>query len=150
MAAISDRVGLVLVAGSKLKDWRSSERAARSTVDAAGFAQQMIDFYRPDVLVVEKVETSSKGESARRIIWAMAMIGEQNGLLDVSVERPRDYANKYEEAEALAKRHPSIGPWVPRKRRFFEAEPRAMVIFEALALADTVARGGADRLAAEM
>ena len=50
-------------------------------------------------------------------------------------------------AEALAARWSEIGEWKPKKRRFFDTEPRCMVLFEALALAETmlVQKGGAEK-----
>jgi hypothetical protein len=59
-------------------------------------------------------------------------------LLDVAVARECCYANKYVEADALAERYPDIAAWKPKKRRFFDNEPRNTVLFEALALADEV------------
>ena len=53
----------------------------------------------------------------------------------MSVPRIQDYANKYEEAAALALQYPDIKPWLPPKRRFFDNEPRSTVLFEALSLA---------------
>jgi len=149
-SAISDRIGLVLLADGRLKDWRTSKRAARSSIEAAGFAQKMINFYQPDVVVTEKVSGHHKSKATRKLINAMAMVASENYVLDVAVKHCHPYPSKYEEAEALVKRYPALLPWLPVKRRFFDHEPRAMLLFEALSLADRVASGPADRLAGEM
>ena len=71
-------------------------------------------------------------------------------MLDVSVIREQAYANKYEEAEAIAGRYPELQTWLPKKRRFFENEPRSTVIFEAMALALIILRDPARQLGAAM
>ena len=45
-----------------------------------------------------------------------------------------DGKNKYDAAAALAAEFPQIEPWLPRKRRAWEPEPRNIIYFEALAL----------------
>ena len=58
---------------------------------------------------------------------------------------------KYEEAESAVKRHPDLIGYLPeKKRRFFETEPRNMIVFDALALAEEVINGPPDKLAAAM
>ncbi|MHA7820269.1 MAG: hypothetical protein ACX930_11540 [Erythrobacter sp.] len=149
-SAICDRVGLVFLVGGKLKDWRTSRKAARSSVEAAGYAQQMLNFYQPNVVVVEKITVCRKGEATCKLIQAIAMVAEQNYVLDVAVERDHPYQSKYEEAQALVKAYPLFAPLLPEKRQIFDSEPRAMVLFEALALGNAIAHGGAEPLAAAM
>ncbi|MEH6792455.1 MAG: hypothetical protein V7650_17950 [Parasphingorhabdus sp.] len=50
----------------------------------------------------------------------------------------------------MAKAYPEIAAWLPQKRRFFDNQPRNMVLFEALSLGHSIAHGPADRLAAAM
>ncbi len=101
--------------------------------------------------MTEKVtEAAKKGEKTKAIVLAIAERAAQNYVLDVSVARTQGYANKYEEAEALARRYSDIRPWLPRKRRFFDNEPRNTVLFEALSLAEAVFRGSSTDLAAAM
>ena len=45
------------------------------------------------------------------------------------------YANKYDEAEALAERFLEMKPWLPKRRTLWDEEPRLTIIFEALSLA---------------
>lgn len=151
VAAASGRVGFVFLVGDKLRDWHVSCTAAKSPTKAAEEAQKWINRLKPDVVVTEKVEDAArKAEKTKEIIGAIARTAEHNYVLDVSVARFHDYGNKYEEAEALAKQYPAIQPWLPKKRRFFDNEPRNTVLFEALSYADTVRRGGSTGLAAMM
>ena len=151
VAAATGRVGCVYLVGGRIKDWRVSRKAAQSPRDAAEQTQKWINRLKPEVVVTEKVEEAAKkGEKTKEIVRAVARTAEHNYVLDVSVAREHDFANKYEEAAALAKRHPEIAAWVPKKRRFFDTEPRNTVLFEALSLAEAVMRGGPTRLGAAM
>lgn len=151
VAAASGRVGYAFLVGDKLKDWHVSYTAAKSPHKAAEVAQKWINRLEPDVVVTEKAEEAArKGKRTKAIIGAVARTAAHNYVLDVSVARVQDYANKYEEAAALAKQYPAIMPWLPKKRRFFDNEPRNTVLFEALSFADKVRRGGSIGLAAMM
>lgn len=151
IAAASKRVGYVFLVDGKLKDWRVSEKAAKGPSEAAELTQTWINQLRPDALATEKLGKASKrGEKTKELIAAIAGIAEHNYVLDVAVERSHDYANKYDEAAALAERYPELKAWLPKKRRFFDNEPRNIVLFEALSLADKVLRGPSTALAAAM
>ena len=64
LAAASGRVGYVYLIGDRLKDWRISEKAAKSPEDAAHETQKWINELKPDVIVTEKVaEAAKKGEN---------------------------------------------------------------------------------------
>jgi hypothetical protein len=139
IAVATGRIGVVFFIGERLMDWRISNRAAKSRIAASGHAQTLINELKPHVLVIERVtDTSHKGQNTKTLIEAIARIGAQNELLDVSVARECRYPNKYVEADVLAERYPDIAAWKPKKRRFFDNEPRNTVLFEALALADKV------------
>lgn len=71
----------------------------------------------------------------------MARTAEHNYLLDISVERDPELPNKYDEAKAQAERFPEIAAWLPRERRFFDNEPRNIILFDALTLAESVLNG---------
>jgi hypothetical protein len=68
----------------------------------------------------------------------MCEVAADHELLDIAVERPSLFPNKYAEAEALAARYPELAAWKPKPRRFFDNEPRNTVLFEALALGDFI------------
>lgn len=151
LAAASRRVGCVYLVRGQLTDWRMSDKAAKSPELAAAQATAWIAQLPPDVVVTERTEEAArKGDRTKAIIDAMAQAARETRVLSVTVVRCHDYANKYEEAEALAKRYPEIRAWLPKRRRFFDNEPRNTVLFEALSLAETAARGGPLLLAGAM
>lgn len=138
-AAATGRVGSVFLIGDQLVDWHISNKAAESGVEAAGHAQALINDLMPDVVVTEELETAShKSKHTLDLIAAIARTAEHNHLLDLSVPREHRYPNKYAEADALVERYPELTPWKPMKRRFYDNEPRNTVLFEALALAQSV------------
>jgi len=138
-AAARRRVAYVFLVCGRVRDWRVSEKAARSPQDAAEQVQTWINELKPEVLVTERIdEGCRKSARTRAIIRAIANTAAHNPVLDVSTRHVRAYRNKYEEAEALAALHPEIRAWLPGKRRFFDHEPRNIVLFEALALAQSV------------
>ena len=133
------RVAYVFLVDGHVRDWRVSEKAANSPLDAAELTQVWINALTPDILVTERIDDDfRKGPRVKAIIRAIASTAAHNYLLDVSVKREQRYRNKYEEAEALASLHPEVRAWLPRKRRFFDHEPRNIVLFEALSLAQAV------------
>ncbi len=151
LAATHSRIGYVFLIGDRLVDWRISDRATKSAGKAAVWTQKLIAELRPDVVVIEKLETASKkGDKTKEIIKAIAAVAADHELLDVSITREQFYADKYEEAEAIAGRYPELKSWVPKKRRFFENEPRNTVIFEAMALAFPILRDPTGQLGTAM
>ncbi len=126
-----------------LLDWNISVKATRSANELAGWVQGLINELKPDVVVSEKIDDDCrKGRKSRRLINTVTELAAHNFVLDVSVVRPRQFQTKYGEAEALAVQYPELKGRLPRKkRRFYDFEPRAMVLFEALALALEVIDG---------
>jgi hypothetical protein len=151
-AVASGKVGYVYLAGGTLQDWGITVKAAQDGSQLIGFAQELITDLRPDVMVTENTGRGSrKGAHTKRLIQSLADLASHNCVLDVSVKRPRIYPSKYEEADALAARHPEMIGYLPSsKRRIFDFEPRCMVLFEALALANEVIDGPPTDLAAAM
>ena len=142
IAVGSGKVAYVYLVGDQLMDWRISDRASVSPKTAARMVQTWISDQRPEAVATEKIDTAKrKGDKTKELIAAMAKVAANNYLLDVSVAREHPFANKYEEAAALADRYPELLPWVPKKRRLFDNEPRNTVLFEALAQALVVLRG---------
>ncbi|MCO4839132.1 MAG: hypothetical protein KC447_03315 [Rhodobacteraceae bacterium] len=152
IAVASGKVGYVYVSSGKLQDWGIALKATRSTGDLVGYAQELINELKPDVVVTEKRTTGCrKGQRTKLLIRAIAELASHNSVLDVSVHRPRGFPSKYEEAQVLAIEYPEIEGYLPKhRRRIFDFEPRSMVLFEALALANEVIKGPPTRLAAAM
>ena len=151
VAATSRRIGYVFLIGNRLMEWRMAGKPARSRIRAAGALQELINTFHPNVLITEKLKPSDrKGLRARRITEALQRTAAENYILDVSVRRHSGYANKYEEIDVLVQNYPAIKPWAPRKRKHYENEPPAMVLFDALAIADRVLQNPTTTLAAKM
>ncbi len=152
IAVATSKVGYVYISGGKLQDWGIGVKVTKSSADLVGFVQELINELKPDVVVTEKIgKGCRKGDHAKALIRSITELASHNPVLDVSVSRPRQYPSKYEEAQALAKAYPESAGYLPKqKRRIFDFEPRRMVLFEALALADKVIKGPPTRLAAAM
>ena len=152
VAVATGRVGYVFLHGTELNDWAVTTRVSGKSTDLVAFVQELINNLKPDVVVTEKIDKASKkGDPVKRLIASVAELASHNYVLDVSVPRPRRFPSKYEEAKDLVSRHEDLIGYLPkRKRRFFDFEPRTMIVFEALALAEEVIHGPPDRLAAAM
>ena len=152
IAVASGRVGYVCLQGRQLLDWGITIKATESTGNIVAFTQELIATLKPDVLVTEKCGPKCrKGTRTRELIQAIAELASHNELLDVSVERTQRFSSKYEEADELLSRHPDLEGYRPKKkRRIFEFEPRGMILFEALAMAEKVTKGPPEILAAAM
>ena len=136
IAVATGKIGHVLLMGDRLLDWGLSRKASSSTTTAAEHTQRLINELKPDVVVTEKIGTETrKGSKTGELIATVAEIASHNYLLDVSVERIQRFKDKYEEAKAIAEHFPELLPWVPRKRRLWEPEPRNTIYFEAMVLA---------------
>lgn len=68
---------------------------------------------------------------------------QQHAVHDMAVERRQLFANKYEEAAALAERFSELAPFTPKPRRIWDKEPLNTTYFEAVALALAVIDGPA-------
>lgn len=137
IAVAKGRTGYVFLSNSELRDWGISVKASKNSSHLVGWLQDLINYLQPDVVVTEKTSGACrKGRRTKEMIRTLAEITAHNYVLDVSVERQRHFASKYEEAAVLAGRYPELRGWVPKKRRYFESEPRNTIIFEALVLAE--------------
>jgi hypothetical protein len=140
IAVASSKVGYVYLPGGKLQDWGVVVKVAKSSGDLVGYVQELINTLKPDVVVTEKCDNSSrKGIKSRSLIAAVAGLASHNPVLDVSIPRAQRYLSKYDEAQELAKLYLEIEAYLPaNKRRIFDFEPRNMIIFEALSFADDI------------
>ena len=137
VAAANGRTGYVFLSEGELRDWGISVKAAKNASYLVEWLQDLINYLQPDVVVTEKISGACrKGRRTKRMICTLAEIAAHNYVLDVSVERQRHHSSKYEEAAMLADRYPELAGWLPKKRRYFESEPRNTIIFEAMALAE--------------
>ena len=142
IAAVSRHVAYVYLIGDRLVDWRISDRASSSAEKASATVQGWINLLKPDVVATEKIGSNvRKGAKAKAAIDAIAMVAANNEVLDVAIHREQAFPNKYLEADAIVADYPELRPWLPKKRLFYDNEPRNTVLFEAMALAQLVLRG---------
>ncbi len=136
IAAATGRIGYVYLIGGKLKHWTMSVKASKSPELAAKQTTLWIEELEPDVVITEKIgKHSHKGKLTKQLIATITKVAENRYLNVVVVPRVQNFQNKYEEAKELAKQYPDILPWMPKRPRIWESEPRNMIYFEALALA---------------
>lgn len=152
VAVASGRAGYVFLEGTQLLDWGITVKATKKSTELVAFVQELINSLKPDVVVTEQCDTECrKGKTAKKLIHAISELASHNYVLDVSVPRPRAFDTKYDEAEDVVSRHPDLTGYLPGTRpRFYEFEPRNMILFEAMALAEAVIHGPPERLAAAM
>lgn len=136
VAAGYGKIGCVLLIGTELKDWRMSRKASTSPALAAQKTREWMRLLDAETVVTEKLDRNTrKGKNTIRIIRMIARIAEQADATDVAVVRVRRFKSKYDEAAALIKRFPQIAPFLPPRRKPWQAEPRNMIYFEALSMA---------------
>lgn len=110
IAVMSGKAGYILLTGPNLQDWGITVRSTASVTEIAGFTQDLINDLRPDVVVTEECDQDCrKGRNTKALIASVASTASHNYVLDVSVPRPRQFSNKYEEAECLVQ-SPDIPP----------------------------------------
>lgn len=145
------RLGYVFFSGHDLKDWQTMTKPSTSRSEAAGAIQKLINDFRPNVVITERAEPSTcRSDAVLALKQALTRAAAHNYVLDVSLKRECLYANKYEEASALAEVYPAIRPWAPPKRRVFEHQPPRLVMFDALSMAHKVLQKPTITLAAAM
>ncbi|MEL6818979.1 MAG: hypothetical protein AAFP80_10055 [Pseudomonadota bacterium] len=139
IAVASGKVGCVLVADGELEHTQLSSKAAHSPEVAVEFLEDWIRDLQPNFIVTEEAyRASRKAAHVRAIIAALADYANTTKINNAAIARTQRCANKYEEAALLAIKYPQLEPSVPHKRKLWEAEPRQMIVFEALALAEAV------------
>ncbi|MDA4846407.1 hypothetical protein [Hoeflea poritis] len=137
VAVRAGRVARIVFVDGKVKDWRISEGPAEATKAANTAMTKWLERFDPDIVVLENHHTAKrKAHKTRRIIKALYRVAKRSTVLVAQVTRAQDYPNKFVEAKSLAGRFPELKPLVPSRHRIWEREPRNLVCFEALALAD--------------
>jgi len=126
-------------------------KPSASRAEAAGALQRLINDFKPAVVVTERVgPKTSRSASVLALKSALSRTAAHNYVLDVAIDRTCNFANKYEEASALADLYPAISPWVPPKRRAFDHQPPRLIMFDALSMAHQVLQKPTITLAAAM
>jgi hypothetical protein len=135
IAVASRKIAYVFLIDGCLKDWQLSRAGGRSAPKGRSFLRTAIAQYKPDLVVIENpYGPTRKYGKPREILLTMAQDLADSATPHRLVIRTQTFANKYEEAAALARQFPEISPWLPKTRRIWDNEPTEMIYFEALAL----------------
>jgi hypothetical protein len=135
IAAASTKLGHVFLIDGTPFDWGTSKESSGSPQRAYQYTQKKIAYYRPELLVTELVtDRSKKGQYSRSLIDMVAKAAQDADVQWCLVAREQKYANKYQEAQALALRFSELKASLPPPRKWWQTEDQRMIIFEALAL----------------
>jgi len=135
LAARYGRIAYVYIRNGQPRDWALSCKGYKTTGNAASATGAWIAKFDPDVVIIEDPTTiKRKGRNTRARLVSMVRVAEQSSALVAKAQRVQNHRNAYLEAKALAEAFPQMADKLP-ERRFFDTEPRNLVYFEALALA---------------
>ncbi len=137
IAVASGRIGYVYLSDGEVRDWGISNVAAKSSEAAKSKTDFLIENYRPDLIVTEKLSphTRKSGQTIGNV-QAVQEAAIASDAQHIAVEHIQHHANKYLEMNELAQRHPVLASWLPAKRKLWESEDRRASIWEALALVE--------------
>ena len=137
LAARYGRIAFVYIKNGQPKDWALSCKGYRTSRNAAGMTGSWIAKYDPDVIILEDPAlTRRKGRNTKARLRSMLRVAEKSSALVTKAHRVQHYKNAYVEARALAEAYPQMDNKLP-VRRFYDTEPRNLVLFEAIALAQS-------------
>ena len=129
-------------------DWGTKEmRGKEKHEETLRMAKQVLDQFRPNVLVIENVEDRDTRRAPRiRLLYrAIAQYAEEQQIPTHAYSRP-DITGVFAKIGASVKHEinctivqilPALAAWQPRKRRAFDPETPAQGIFDAAALGFT-------------
>jgi len=146
ISAAVGKVGFVYLVDGELMDWGLSRKASKSVDNVFATATNWLIKYRPDLVVIEKVNGSGrKGVHTKSLTEALKAAALDRSVRVEALARPMTYPSKYHEARDLAVEFPQIEPWLPNHRRLYDTEPDNIILFEALSLAVAwLAQNGAE------
>lgn len=131
------RVGYVFFKNGKPRDWALSCKAYKSNANTAAQTGCWIAKFDPDVVIIEDPDAARrKGRNTKSRLRAMLRVAEKSPALIAKTPRKQRHKNAYAEAQALAEQFPELAEKLP-VRHFYDTEPRNLVYFEAIALAQS-------------
>jgi hypothetical protein len=132
----SGKVAYVFLIDGKLKDWHCSRAASLSAPKGRSLFRRAVARFEPSLVVTEDpFKPTRKSGSALQVLNALVQDLTDSATPHHLVQRDQQFANKYDEAQALADRFPAIAPWLPKTPQIWEAEPVSAIYFEALSMA---------------
>ncbi len=108
--------------------------------------QFLVDVYRPQIVILEDCEQSkTKSKRIKKLIALFRREASDQGLIVCSYTRQQirevflnfEAITKYEISKVIVRWIPELKPFVPNKRKAWEAEASQMGIFDAFSLAMT-------------
>jgi len=136
VAVASGKVAYIFLIDGKLKDWHCSRAASLSAPKGRSLLRRAVARLEPDLVVSEDpFKPTRKSGSSMDILFALVQELTDSATPHQLVQRDQQFANKYEEAQALARRFPALAPWLPKTPNIWEAEPVSAIYFEALSMA---------------
>jgi hypothetical protein len=143
VAVASGKVAYVFLIDGKLKDWHCSRAASLSAPKGRSLLRRAVARFEPDLVVTEDpFKPTRKFGSSKDVLFALVQELTDSATPHHLVQRDQQFANKYDEARALAKRFPAIAPWLPKTPKIWEAEPVSAIHFEALSMAVLIVDDG--------
>jgi len=137
LAARYGRIAYVYLRNGVPVDWALSCKGAKSSRNAATITGQWLVRFDPDVVIIEKPDTAKRKKAkTKSLLRAMIRVAERSPAMVAEVKRVQHFKNKFDEADAWIATYPDLTTKKPKRRRPWEPEPRNLVFFEALALAE--------------
>ena len=115
-------------------DWGLSVKASKNPDTAMKYAKKILGFYRPEMLLTEKITKYSRKSPHNHSI-IKALVSAISDETHREVEKMQSHPNKYDEINVLCERFPQLANWAPSKRKVWVSEHRNTILFEALAQA---------------
>jgi Holliday junction resolvasome RuvABC endonuclease subunit len=147
--------GYVLFEGpERLIDWGVRHVLGQKNKASLRAATELIDLYRPHILVIEDVEAKGcwKRGRVRQLLAALELRARGRGLTVRRVSwkkvkrtfAARGITNKHQTARFIATRFPELARYVPPERRTWMSEDLRTAVFDAAAMAMVAFRRSAE------
>ena len=137
----------VVEANWRLIDWGSVDCPSGQSSELKERLHSLVTRYDPAVLVVEDYANSRRGSRARNLVQCFLAYAARLGIETVLCSRDAvirnlglpPTASKHATATAIAERFPELKHILPPKRKPWASEHSRMNVFDAVALANSVA-----------
>ena len=135
--------GYALFDGTSLVDWGTKVVSGQKGAACSAEAKLLILQYQPDVLALEDLKDSKRGDRVRELVQGVIDLGKQHNVVVKQFSRAEMHkaffetgeGTKHELAELIVKEFPEeLGFRLPPKRREWTSEDYRMAMFEAVAL----------------
>lgn len=143
IAVASGKVAYVFLIDGKLKDWHCSRAASLSAPKGRSLFRRAVARFEPSLVVTEDpFKPTRKSGCSLEVLHALVQELTDSATPHYLVQRDQQFANKFDEAQFLAERFPTIAPWLPKTPKIWEAEPVSAIYFEALSMAALIIDDG--------